>query len=61
MKNKTVGMIFGAWCFLFTAFACIMGIYSEDRFQLILNIVTPFVLISLGFIMPMIAKRTNNK
>ena len=54
-------MIFGGWCFLFTAFACIMGIYSEDRFQLILNIVTPFVLIGLGFIMPMIARRTNKK
>lgn len=61
VKNKTVGMIFGGWCFLFTAFACIMGIYSEDRFQLILNIVTPFVLIGLGFIMPMIARRTNKK
>lgn len=57
VKNRTVGMIIGAWCFLFTAFACILGIYSEDRFQLILNIVTPFILIGLGFIMPIIARR----
>lgn len=58
VNNKIVGIIFGAWCFIFTAFACIMGIYSEDTFQLVLNIVTPFVLIGLGFIMPIIAKRS---
>ncbi len=57
VKNKWVGIVFGAWCFLFTAFACLTGIYSEDAFQLVLNIVTPFVLVGLGFIMPMIAKR----
>ena len=59
VKNKTFGMIFGGWCFLFTAFACILGIWSEDKFQLALNIITPFVLIALGFVMPMVAKRTN--
>ena len=61
VKNKTVGIIFGVWCFAFTAFACIGGIYSEDPFQLVMNIVTPFVLIGLGFIMPIIAKRSKNK
>ena len=61
VKNKTVGIAFGVWCFIFTAFACIMGIYSEDTFQLVLNIVTPFVLIGLGFIMPQIAKRAKAK
>lgn len=58
VKNKKLGIFFGAWCFAFTAFACILGIYSEDPFQLILNIVTPFVLIGLGFILPMVAKRS---
>lgn len=57
VKGKTVGIIFGAWCFIFTAVACIGGIYSEDTFQLVLNIVTPFVLVGLGFIMPYLAKR----
>lgn len=61
VKGRTVGMIFGAWCFLFTAVACILGIYSEDPFQLVLNIVTPFVLIGLGFIMPVIARRNKSK
>lgn len=61
VKNRTLGVILGAWCFLFTAFACILGIYSEDTFQFVLNIVTPFVLIGLGFIMPQIAKRSKAK
>lgn len=60
VKNKTLGIIIGAWCFAFTAFACIGGIYSEDPFQLTLNIVTPFVLIGLGLILPYIAKKTNH-
>lgn len=57
VKSKTVGIIVGAWCFVFTAIACIGGIYSEDMFQLVLNILTPFVLVGLGFILPMLAKR----
>ena len=61
VKNKTVGIIFGVWCFAFTAFACIGGMYSEDTFQLVLNILTPFILIALGLILPAIAKKTNKK
>ena len=57
VKSKNIGIIFGAWCFIFTAIACIGGIYSTDTFQLVLNIVTPFVLVGLGFVMPYIAKR----
>ncbi|NME83984.1 amino acid permease [Clostridium sp. SM-530-WT-3G] len=59
VKNRTLGIIIGAWCFAFTAFACIGGMYSEDTFKLVLNIVTPFVLIGLGLIMPKIAKKYN--
>lgn len=61
VKSRAWGMFFGGWCFLFTAFACVLGIYSEDTFQLVLNIVTPFVLIGLGFIMPVIAKNAKNR
>lgn len=57
VKSRTAGMLIGIWCFGFTAFACITGIYSKDPFQLVLNIVTPFVLIGLGFILPWMAKR----
>ena len=60
-KNKVVGTAFGIWCFVFTAFACIGGIYSEDTFQLVMNIATPVVFVLLGLILPAVAKRTNSK
>lgn len=61
LKNKTLGMVVGTWCFIVTAAACIMGIYSEDTFQLVMNIVTPIVLVALGLIMPYLARREKNK
>ncbi|WP_252226553.1 amino acid permease [Clostridium sp. ZBS2] len=61
VKNNTIGIILGAWCFVFTAFACISGMYSTDIFKLILNIITPFILIGLGIIMPYIAKKNNRQ
>lgn len=61
VKGRTAGIVFGIWCFGFTAFACVTGIYSEDPFQLALNIVTPFVLVGLGFIMPWLAAREREK
>ena len=60
-KSKTIGILVGLWCFVFTAFACIGGMYSDDTFQLILNIVTPFVLVGLGLIMPKLAEKERNK
>ncbi|GAA0736297.1 APC family permease [Clostridium oceanicum] len=59
IKSDKIGMIVGVWCFAFTAFACIAGMYSTDIFKLALNIVTPFVLILLGVIMPYLAKKDN--
>ena len=60
VHSTTFGKIIGGWCFLVTAASCIMGIYSEDRFKLVLNIVVPFCLIGLGFIMPKIAKKNSD-
>lgn len=68
VKNDKVALGFGVWCFIFTAFACIMGMFpsgiqaysGEWWFQVILNVVTPFVLIGLGLILPLIAKRKKN-
>ncbi len=68
IKNSKVAYGVGLWCFVFTAFACIMGMFpkgleaftSEWYFQISLNILTPFVLIGLGLILPFIAKRKNN-
>lgn len=61
VKSKTVGVIFGTWCFLLTAAACIGGIYSTKPFELALNIATPVILIALGLIMPMVARHNLKK
>lgn len=67
IASDKVATIVGAWCFIFTAFACLMGIFpknletfsSEWIFQITLNILTPIVLIGLGFILPKIARKQN--
>ena len=62
VKNKYVGIGLGAWCFFLTAFACITGMYTPGSpFQTAMNIITPIILISLGLIMPLLAKKNNNK
>lgn len=68
-KNKTVGFIMGLWCFGFTAFACIMGMFpkgvemfsSQWKFQMTLNVLTPVVLLGLGLILPLIARKSNKE
>ena len=61
-KNKTLGIILGGWCFVFTLFACVLGMYSQGSvFQTVLNICTPIVLVVLGLIMPAIAKKQKAK
>ena len=65
VKNDKIALGFGIWCFIFTAFACIMGMFpsgiatysKEWWFQVSLNVMTPFVLIILGLILPFIARR----
>ena len=60
VKNKYIGIGLGAWCFFLTAFACITGMYTPGSiFQTTMNIVTPIILISLGLIMPYLAKKNN--
>ncbi len=56
VKNQSVALLFGGWCFLVTAACCLLGMYDKNGFTLALNIITPIVLTSLGIIMPMIAK-----
>jgi len=57
VKNQKLAKFFGYWCAAVTAACCIMGMYSKDTFTMILNIVTPCVLVGLGMIMPYLAKR----
>lgn len=59
IKNPILGKLVGGWCFIFTAAACIMGMYSKNKFEMTLNIILPIILIGLGFIMPQIAKIQN--
>ncbi|MDQ0149028.1 amino acid permease [Eubacterium multiforme] len=69
VKNNKLALTFGIWCFVFTAFACIMGIFPSNvkafstpwLFQVILNVATIFVLLGLGLILPKIAKKKNSE
>jgi amino acid transporter len=55
-KHQGLAYTAGIWCFVVTAACCIFGIYSPDPFTLLLNILTPIVLIALGLILPTIKK-----
>lgn len=65
VKNNKVALGFGIWCFIFTAFACLMGMFpkgvetysGEWWFQISLTIITIVVLLGLGVILPKIAKK----
>lgn len=59
-KNQPMALFFGVLCFVITAIFCIFGMYSEDTFTMILNVVTPIVLTALGLILPMIKAREKN-
>ena len=62
VKNKSIALTAGCWCFFVTAFCCLFGMYKEgDLFTTALNIITPIVLTSLGLIMPAIKKRETKK
>ncbi|WP_272943453.1 amino acid permease [Paenibacillus sp. OSY-SE] len=68
VKNRKVGFTIGLWCFVFTAFACIMGMFpkvetftGEWYFQFALNILTPFILLGLGLILPLVARWSNKQ
>lgn len=61
VKKQWIAKFFGVWCFTVTAICCLLGMYSDDPFTLILNIVTPLVLTALGLILPEIAKLEKKK
>lgn len=61
IKNKTFGILVGGWCFLVTSVCCLVGMYDQDVFQMFMNIVTPLVLLGIGLLLPLAAKRKQNK
>ena len=60
-KKQWLAKFFGVWCFAMTAACCLLGMYSEDRFTMLLNILTPLFLAALGVIMPLLARRERTK
>lgn len=60
-KRQWIAKAFGVWCFVLTLACCLLGMYSEDRFTMRLNILTPFFLAALGVIMPLLARRERRK
>ncbi len=56
-KNKWLGKAIGIWCMAVTTVFCVWGMYSKDVFRMVLNFLTPFILLGLGAILPMIAKK----
>lgn len=57
VKGQVPAYIFGGFCLAMTLFCCITGMYSDDPFTMVLNVVTPVALTLLGLIMPAIRKR----
>lgn len=60
-KNKKLGMFFAGLCFFITLSACLTGIYDKDPFQVLLNIVTPFIMIALGLILPAVRRHEDRQ
>lgn len=67
LKNRTVGIVVGAWMLGITAVLAVLGFFPTDAsadifaLELTLNILVPIGMIVLGFMMPWIAKRQNQQ
>ncbi|MEG2643705.1 MAG: amino acid permease, partial [Enterococcus sp.] len=69
IKNDRMAVFVGGWCLVVTIIATLFGVLPQDApygsslfwHELIINIVGIVVLIGLGFIMPMLAKREREK
>ncbi len=58
VKNRYLGMIAGIWCFGLTAYSCASGIFNADStFQLVMNLITPVILLGLGVLLPLFARK----
>ena len=60
-KSQAVGKFWGLWCFIITLASCLLGMYSEDKTTMILNILTPLFLLGLGLIFPTIRAKEDGR
>lgn len=61
VKSQTLAKLCGIWCFIVTAACDLLGMYDQDPFTMFLKIAAPLVLFALGIIMPILAKREQQK
>jgi amino acid transporter len=61
IKNKSLAIFIGLWCLILTVVSSIIGMYSQDPFQLMLNIFTPIFLFGLGILFLIISNAKNKK
>lgn len=61
VKSDKLGIAIAVWMLIVTLTCTLMGMYSEDPFQMGLNIITPAVLFGLGLIFPKIRKAEDKK
>ena len=69
IRNKPLAMTVGIWCFCLYRLCLFDGGSSRKwkpslqsgPFQLALNVATPFVLVGLGLIFPLLARKANSK
>lgn len=60
-KNKSLGKLLAFWCAFITLASCIWGMYDENLFKMFMNFITPFILLGLGAILPLFAKKSHAK
>lgn len=69
IKNDKTAYWVGFWCFAVTFIAATFGVFPQDVpfgsgtywHELILNIITPAIMLALGWILPLIARWQNSK
>lgn len=61
VKSDSLAKGFAVWCFLITLLSCLFGMYDANPVNMLMNIVTPIVLILLGGILPYIAGRERKR
>jgi amino acid transporter len=65
IRNRTSALLVGSWCLAFTFICATLGFIPQEaafgthafNHQLLLNFVTVFILLGLGFLLPLLRKR----